>query len=219
VHVSALLVLAVGCGAPQETNRTLVPQVVASYGTSYSGPKYRLVIGKFENKSPYMRGIFSDGKDRLGMQARQILKTHLSNTNRFILMDRMNLDELLKEAQLSGSSQKLTGAQIVITGAVTEFGRRETGGYALGGILGKSRTQTAYAKVSASIVDVGTSQVLHSIQGAGEFDLTNEHVLGFGSAAGYDATLADKVLNLAIIEVVNRLVEAIERGGFKPGNQ
>ena len=41
------------------------------------------MIGRFQNSSPYMRGIFSAGEDRLGNQA----KTHLSQTGRFDLLD------------------------------------------------------------------------------------------------------------------------------------
>ena len=204
-----------GC-QPVESHHRLQPMAVETQYEPYSGPKYRTVIGKFANKSPYMRGIFSDGKDRLGDQARQILKTHLSETNRFILMDRMNMDELARESGIAGSAQKLTGGQLVVTGAVTEFGRREVGSAALGGVLAGKRSQVAHAKVQLSLVDVTTSQIVGSVQGEGEYQLTNEHVLGFGSTAGYDGTMADKVLNLAMIEAVNALIRRLEEGEIKP---
>ena len=82
----------------------------------------------------------------------------------------------------------------------------------MGGAFGKTRTQTAYAKVSLTVVDVGTSQAVYSVQGAGEFNLENGQVLGFGSQASYDATLTDKVLNLAMIDVVNKLVDGLQAG-------
>jgi len=213
--VVALTVVVGGCQATEHHHRLEV-QAVASRGTAYHGPKHKLAIGVFANKSPYMRGIFSDGKDRLGLQARQILKTHLSQTNRFVLLDRVNMDPLNQEAQIAGRTQNLSGGDVVLTGAVTEFGRKETGTHALLGILGRSKKQVAYAKVSLSIVDAATSQVLYSAQGSGEYDLSNDEVLGFGSSAGYDATLNDKVLNLAIIEVVDRLVEGLEQGQWQP---
>ena len=211
VLVTCGLISIAGCQA-KESHRTLEVQSVATRGTPYSGPKHKLAIGMFVNKSPYMRGIFSDGKDRLGLQARQILKTHLSQTNRFIMLDRVNMENLAREAQIGGREQHLTGGNIVLTGAVTEFGRKETGTHALLGIIGRSKKQVAYAKVSLSIVDTTTSEILYSSQGSGEYDLANEEVLGFGSSAGYDATLNDKVLNLAIIEAVNSLVAGLERG-------
>ncbi len=216
--VTMLMLLAVqpGCQPPKERHAALTPDAVAVKNTPYSGPRYRVAVGKFENRSPYMNGIFSDGTDRLGMQAKTNLIAHVAMSNRFVAVDRLNMDELANEAQIAGEAQALTGAQVVLTGAVTEFGRRETGTAGMGGILGRSRTQTAYAKVTVNAVDVRTGQVVYAVQGAGEFDLKNAHVLGFGSEAGYDATLTDKVLNLAMIEVVNRLVEGLEQGLWKP---
>ena len=40
--------------------------------------------------------------------------------------------------------------------------------------------------------------------------LSSREVLGFGSDAGYDSTLNGKVLDLAIREAVDRLVEGME---------
>lgn len=198
--------------ATTETHNTVETQSVTSHNTPYSGPKHPLVVGKFANRSTYMNGIFSDGADRMGSQAKTILKTHLSQTNRFILMDRDNMKDLTEEAKLSGEKQAISGAKYVITGEVTEFGRKVTGDKALFGILGQGKKQTAYAKVSLNIVEVHTSSIVHSVQGAGEYALSNREVLGFGSSAGYDATLTGKVLNLAIIDVVNKLVGNLEGG-------
>ena len=41
-------------------------------------------------------------------------------------------------------------------------------------------------------------------------------MLGFGGTAAYDSTLTGKVLNLAIMEAVNKLVDGLERGEWKP---
>lgn len=202
-----------GC-ATVETSRIVTPQQVTT--STYSGPQYRLAIGKFENRTNFLQGLFSDGPDRLGLQARQILKTHLGDTRRFQVLDRANLPELERESSLSGASSGISGAELIVTGAVTEFGRKETGTRGLFGLLEKSKNQIAYGKVSISVVDVKTSRVLHSTQGAGEFQLTNQQVLGFGSAAGYDATLTDKVLNLAIIEAVQRMVSDMDQGLWRP---
>ncbi len=205
-----------GCTAT-ESHRLVEPLVVSSRGSIYTGPKYTAAIGRIDNRSAYMRGIFFGDTDRLGLQLRQILKTHLNQTGRFDLVDRVNMERLAREAELSGRPQHLVGSEIIITGAVTEFGRKEVGSHALGGVLGRSRSQVAYAKISLTIVDVLTSRALYSVQGAGEYELTAEVVLGFGSSAPYDATLNDKVLNLAVIDVVNKLVASLERGEWKPG--
>ena len=47
-----------------------------------------------------MRGIFSDGVDRLGGQAKTILITHLQQTNRFNVLDRDNMSEIQQEAAI-----------------------------------------------------------------------------------------------------------------------
>jgi curli biogenesis system outer membrane secretion channel CsgG len=67
-----------------------------------------------------------------------------------------------------------------------------------------------------NVVDAVTSEVIFSVQGGGEYALSNREVIGFGGTASYDSTLNGKVLDLAIREAVNRLVEGVESGQWKP---
>ena len=199
-----------------ESSNTVTPKQVTAAGTSYSGPKSTIAVGKFDNRSTFLRGLFSDGVDRLGSQAKTILITHLQQSNRFVVVDRENMSEIQQEAKLRGKEQKLSGAQFVLTGDVTEFGRKETGDQQLFGILGRGKTQVAYSKVTVNVVNALTSEVVFSVQGAGEYALSNREIIGFGGTASYDSTLNGKVLDLAIREAVNRLVEGVERGAWKP---
>jgi curli biogenesis system outer membrane secretion channel CsgG len=199
-----------------ETHQAVQTESVVTHNTSYGGPRYPLAVGKFANRSTYLNGIFSDGTDRLGSQAKTILNTHLAQTNRFVLVDRRNMEEIAQEAAISGQQQKLTGAVLVVTGEVTEFGRKVTGDRELFGILGHGKEQVAYSKVSLNVVDVRTSQIVYAIQGAGEYALSNREVLGFGGTAAYDSTLTGKVLNFSIMEAVNKLVAGLERGEWSP---
>jgi len=218
-HFKRLLVMIpimflVSCAT--ETSTTVAPKQVTSAATPYSGPKNPISVGKFDNRSTFLRGLFSDGVDRLGSQAKTILVTHLQQSNRFVVLDRENMTEIQQEAKLRNKDQALKGAQFVLTGDVTEFGRKETGDQQLFGILGRGKTQVAYSKVSINVVNVLTSEVVFSVQGAGEYALSNREIIGFGGTASYDSTLNGKVLDLAIREAVNRLVEGIERGAWKP---
>ncbi len=213
--ITAILAAAI-TGCATETHRTLVPETVATHNTAYNGPRYVLMVGKFQNRSSYMQGIFSNGLDQLGNQAKTILKTHLQMTNRFAVVDRLNMEEIAREANLRGETQSLKGAQVTITGDVTEFGRRTTGDHQLFGILGSGKKQMAYAKVALNVVDVRTSEIIYSVQGAGEYALSNREVIGFGGTASYDATLNGKVLNLAITEAVNNLTSGLQRGEWSP---
>ena len=140
----------------------------------------------------------------------------MQQANRFKVVDRDNMGEISQEAKFKGKTQKISGADFVITGDVTEFGRKEVGDQQLFGILGRGKTQIAYSKVSLNVVDAVTSEVIFSVQGAGEYALSNREVIGFGGTASYDSTLNGKVLDLAIREAVNRLVEGVESGQWKP---
>lgn len=208
------VLLLTGCAT--ESSRSLEVPKVTSYGTQYQGQRSPIAVGKFDNRSSFQRGIFSDGIDRLGNQAKTTLMTHLQQTNRFNVLDRTNMDEIRAESGISGQQQQLKGAAFVITGDVTEFGRKTVGDHQLFGILGRGMTQVAYAKVALNVVDVRTSEVAYSVQGAGEYQLSNREVIGFGGTAGYDATLNGKVLDLAIREAVNNLVIGIESGAWQP---
>ncbi|SMB83498.1 Curli biogenesis system outer membrane secretion channel CsgG [Pasteurella testudinis DSM 23072] len=206
--------LLVGCAT--ESSRTVETPRVAASKTVYQGVKVPVAIGQFDNRSDYQNGIFSDGVDRLGSQAQTLLMSDLQQSGRFSVLDRTNMNAIKNEAQLKKIAQNVKGARYVITGDVTEFGRKTTGDHQLFGILGKGKSQVAYARVNLNIVDVQTSEVVYSSQGAGEYSLSNREVIGFGGTAGYDSTLNGKVLSLAIREAVDNLVTGMESGAWSP---
>lgn len=216
VIVTAMLGALGGCAT--EDSRSLTVAKSVSSTRPYNGVRNPISIGKFDNRSTFMRGIFTDGVDRLGSQAKTILITHLQQTNRFSVLDRENMSEIKQEAALAKTNQVLKGARYVVTGDVTEFGRKEVGDHQLFGILGRGKQQIAYAKVALNVVDVQTSEVVFSTQGAGEYSLSNREVVGFGGTASYDSTLNGKVLDLAIREAVDSLVAGIESGAWRPSN-
>ena len=121
---------------------------------------------------------------------------------------------LLEEATISKKAQNLKGANYVVTGDIVEFGRKTTGDHQLFGILGRGKTQTAYSKVTLNLVNVTTSEVVFTASGAGEYELSNREVIGFGGTAGYDSTLNGKVLSLAIREAVDNLAVGVENSGL-----
>ncbi|GHD57849.1 CsgG/HfaB family protein [Jeongeupia chitinilytica] len=215
--VAAAASLLSGCAT--ESSTALAVPKVESASRPYTGVRTPIAVGQFDNRSAYMRGIFSDGVDRLGGQAKTILITHLQQTNRFNVLDRDNMKELQQEAVIKKQAQKLKGADYIITGDVTEFGRKEIGDQQLFGILGRGKSQIAYAKVSLNVVDIATSEVVYSSQGAGEYSLSNREVIGFGGTASYDSTLNGKVLDLAMREAVNKLVAATESGAWNPAKE
>ncbi len=212
-----LAVLATAACAPIEQSRSIEsPKVAAASAAPYQGVRAPIAVGKFDNRSNFMRGLFSDGADRLGSQSKTILVAHLQQTQRFNVLDRDNLDESRQETQYKAAAQAIKGADFLVTGSVSEFGRKDVGDRQLFGLLGRGKSQVAYAKVTLNIVNPTTSEIVYSVNGAGEYSLSEREVLGFGSTAGYDATLNGKVLDLAIREAVNNLVSGVDSGAWKP---
>lgn len=201
-------------GCATEASRTVEVAKVQAASTPAQGPRIPVAVGKFDNRSNYMMGVFSDGIDRLGSQAKTSLVAHLQQSQRFNVLERENMAEISQETKLQGVSPTLRGASFLVTGDITEFGRKEVGDQQLFGILGRGRTQVAYAKITLNVVDTRTSEVVHSARGAGEYELATREVVGFGGTAGYDATLNGKVLDLAMRDAVDRLVAARDAGSW-----
>ncbi|SFG37382.1 Curli biogenesis system outer membrane secretion channel CsgG [Duganella sp. CF458] len=212
--LASVIAAAALAGCATESHQAIQVEKVASAARPYTGPRTLVAVGKFDNRSSFMRGVFSDGVDRLGSQAKTILISHLQQTNRFNVLDRDNMQELQQEAAFKKQGQNIKGADFVVTGDVTEFGRKEVGDHQLFGIAGRGKTQVAYAKVTLNVVNIATSEVVYSAAGAGEYSLSNREVLGFGGTASYDSTLNGKVLDLAMREAVEKLVGGMEAGAF-----
>lgn len=211
VALGFVVALAMG-GCATEASRTLVVEKTQAATTSYSGARIPVSVGKFDNRSNFMRGVFSDGVDRLGSQAKTTLIAHLQQSQRFSVLDRDNMAEASQEAKLQGTAQNIKGASYIVTGDISEFGRKEVGDMQLFGILGRGKKQIAYAKITLNVVNTLTSEVVFSSRGAGEYELSNREVLGFGGTAGYDATLNGKVLDLALREAVDGLAAGRDAG-------
>jgi len=224
VHVQRLIQLATALATAvllsacaTESSRSLVVEQVPQASVPYGGVKVAIAVGKFDNRSDFMRGVFSDGVDRLGSQAKTTLIAHLQQSQRFSVLERENMAEARQEAQIQGQAQKLKGADFIVTGDISEFGRKEVGDQELFGLLGRGKSQVAYAKITLNIVNALTSEVVYSARGAGEYQLSNREVIGFGGTAGYDATLNGKVLDLAMREAVSNLVTALDGGQWGAG--
>jgi curli biogenesis system outer membrane secretion channel CsgG len=210
------LIAAVGLSAcvATETSRKIDTPKPEYAAVQAAHSRVAVAIGNFNNKSNYQTGIFSDGEDRLGNQAQTVLIAHLNQSNRFSVLDRENMKAAKMEANIQKTSRSLKGADFLVTGDVTEFGRRVVGDKQLFGLLGRGKQQIAYSKVTLNVIKVRTSEVVVSVQGAGEYELSTREVLGFGGAASYDSTLNGKVLDLAIREAVDKLAAAADSGSF-----
>ena len=167
--------------------------------------KRKVAIGRFSNETQYAKGIFYDkANDPIGRQAVDILSTRLASTDKFILLERQDMDVILEELKIAGNEglQKV-GADYLIVGSVTEFGRKNVGDV---NVFSRSKTQTVQAGVSIRLIDVSTGQIIYSEEAKGEAETSNKTVMGMGERTDYDATLGDKAISAAISKLVENII-------------
>ena len=170
--------------------------------------KRKIAVGRFTNETQYGRAFLRDADlDPLGKQSSDILVSKLVESNKFIVLERQDLVKIKKEQKISGLSTKVVGAETLILGSVTEFGRATTG---KSGFLSSTKIQTARATVELRLVDVKTGHVFFSASGSGKAQTESGEIFGFGSKAKYDATLNDKAITAAISSVINELIQKLE---------
>ena len=66
--------------------------------------KRKVAIARFSNETQYAKGVFYDkDNDPIGKQAVDILSTKLASTNKFILLERQDMDKIMEELKLAGN--------------------------------------------------------------------------------------------------------------------
>lgn len=193
----------IGCTVQQKVVQ-VEPQVMELQQPEAQGLKRKVAIARFSNETQYAKGIFYDKEnDPITNQALDILTTKLASSNKFILLERQEMDKIMEEYRLSENQGQKVGADYLIIGSVTEFGRKNVGDV---NAFSRSKTQTVQAGVSLRLVDVSTGQIIYSEEAKGEAETTNKTVMGLGERADYDATLSDKAISVAISKLVENII-------------
>lgn len=163
--------------------------------------KRKVAIGRFTNETQYAKGIFYDREnDPMRKQALDILSAKLAASGKFILLERDGLEELIAEA---GKGMQKIGADYIILGSITKFGRKVEGDQR---ILSQTKTQTVEAGVSIRLVDVSSGLIIYSDEASGFAETTSKTTLGVGGKAGFDATLSDKAISAALSQLVENII-------------
>lgn len=171
----------------------------------YKGLKRKVAIARFSNESKYGQSFFLDGNnDRVGKQAVDILSNKLMETEKFILLERADLDKIQKELGIGDAAPLKNMADYLIVGSISEFGRKESGDV---GIFSRTKKQVAYAKVHIRLVDVYSGEIIYSEEGVGEAFSESGTVFGVGARTGYDSSINDKAIDTAITNVASNLIE------------
>ena len=167
--------------------------------------KRKVAIARFSNETEYAKGIFYDkANDPLGKQAVDILSTKLATSNKFILLERQDMDRIMEELKITGKDEfQKVGADYIIIGSITEFGRKTVGEV---NVFSRSKSQIVQAGVSIRLIDVSTGQIIYSEEAKGEAETTNKTVMGLGEKTDYDATLSDKAISAAISKLVENII-------------
>ena len=197
------VMLTISYGASAQRKTEIVETTVNTVKDDGMVLKRKVAIGRFSNETQYAKGIFYDKEnDPMGKQALDILSAKLASSGKFLLLERSDLATLLEECQKNGGGSSTIGADYMIIGSITEYGRKNTG---KNGVFTSQKTQTVEAAVSIRLVDVSTGLIIYSDEAKGSAELTTKTTMGVGGQASYDATLSDK----AISEAINQLVENI----------
>lgn len=200
----ALLIGLAACPQSQQP-----PEISQAPGPQLSGPKKRVGIFEFENKSRY-------GQHRLSRAAVDVLYSELARGGMFVLYERSALDQLQKEFDLIDSGRvnldtaaevgRMTGIQAVVVGTITQFGiweeARDYGVY-------KKKVEIAEVTVDVRVVEVTSGRIIYADTGTGRTEREIKTVLGFGDRATFDETMADKALRAAMSQFIDHLIQQV----------
>lgn len=168
--------------------------------------KRKVAIARFGNEAQYGKSALFGLNNNYNAekQATDILSAKLAQSGKFILLERNDIDKINKESNTYDLSALKIGADYLIVGSVSEFGRKNMSDT---GVFSRSKTQVAYAKVSVRLIDVKTGQIIFAQEGAGEAKSEAGKSFGIGKHVGYDSTLNDKAISTAISSVVDGIMQ------------
>jgi curli biogenesis system outer membrane secretion channel CsgG len=212
------LVLTSGCTSstkqtvnPSQNNQAAVSPTIAE--APAMGLKRKVAIARFTDETKNSNSIFVDKSfDNIGKQAADILSARLSNSGQFIMLERDDLDKVKNEQAIDGVVSQIVGADFLIVGSISEFGRKTTSET---GIFSRNKIQQAIATVNVRLIDTTTGQIIFSEEGSGEARAEANTTLGVGERAAFDSTLNDKAISAAISKVVSDLMENLLNSPWK----
>jgi curli biogenesis system outer membrane secretion channel CsgG len=184
------------------------------------GLKKRIAVVKFKDKSSYGHNI--------GQGVADMLVTKLVESKKFLVVERNELDALLKEQGLGQSGLvtqqsaakvgQLLGVEMIVTGSVSEFGEKKSkvgGGIgSLGGFNIGVATKTARVAVDIRLVNTSTGEIIAAKSAKGEDSSTGLDNVGvedinFHNSDTWDNTQLGIASRLAIEKCVDYVNEGM----------
>ena len=164
---------------------------------AYNGPKARIAIADFEDKTS-SSGLY---RAEFGRGLADMLSTSLFQSNHFIVLDRQDLGSVLAEQDFAASGRVdprasiqrggMEGAELLVQAAVTGF-EPDAGGLSggLGGLLGKGlggltgSAKKARVAMDLKVIETKTGRIVAATSVAGEAKSFGLGVAGAGSSMG-----------------------------------
>ena len=192
-----------------------------------AGLKKVVAVSRFENKSSW------SGQWKLDDGMTDQLTDALMQSGQFVVLERETLSDVMEEQDLASSGRtmksksaatgKLTSAQILIKGAITEFESKSSGGGAgigFGGVNIGGKSEEAHVGLIIRLIDTTTGEVLESkrVEGkakSGGLSLgVNVGGVGFGTE-GFKKMPLGKATQLAIDSAVEFIASKLRMLPFQ----
>ncbi len=182
--------------------------------------KKRIAVITFEDKSDQSVSWGTHFRDA-GDGMADMLTTALVESGRYVVLERSEIDRILQEQDLgvagivtpetAAQVGRTLGAEILVFGAVTEFGyKSKTTGGRFGGVSVGKKSSEATVAVDVRLVNATTTLIVaaknvRETEKKSGFDVQVED-MGFEDLSQFDETLAGKATRKAI----NKTVELID---------
>ncbi|WP_022668151.1 CsgG/HfaB family protein [Desulfospira joergensenii] len=214
------------------------PDINQAQAEAYNGPKARVAVSRFKDKTH--QGWYNQG---IGDGMADQLTTALFNTNRYIVLERQALSDVLEEQDLGASGRikqdtaaaigEIEGAELLIVAAVTEFEGHASGasggiGGWGGGILGAlaGGMNKAHMAIDLRVIDAKTSRIVAatSVEGkSSDFNIGGAMggLIGGGALGGslgmYEKTPVGKAIRACIQSAVDFIVSKTPQTYYRHG--
>jgi curli biogenesis system outer membrane secretion channel CsgG len=192
------------------------------------GLKKRVAVMDFEDKTGH-------GGWHIGSGMADMLTTALVKSGKFMVIERQQLDKIMKEqslgmsgavtAQSAAQVGKLLGVELMVTGSVNEFGEKSS---KVGGSVGSSvskgmfglnklgvETKTARVGLDVRLVNTTTGEIV-AAEGFAEDESKKGVDVGtddfnFSNDTRFDQTLAGKATRKAVNKIVDMITGAMDK--------
>lgn len=175
----------------------------------------RVAVLEFVNKSLGGHRYWWD--DKVGEAAQDMFVTELVKSGKFKVIERERIDAIMKEKGLVLSGDidpktaieigKLLGAEYILVGSVTEFGKTEKGARGAFGIGFGAKKVDFVSALDARLFSVETGEIVWADSASKKESNFSLEILGTGGGVERDERLFDKVLRPVVKKLAQSLAE------------